>query len=177
LRRAGPAVSILPSESGLFAAKNVGSGKVVYVFNKVHTNQEWIQFLTLIEKHSPPDKQIHLIIDNYSAHKHPNVQRWLAERPRFHIHYAPTSGSWLNQVERLFGEVNRKCLKHRSFPTVEALQQDLAQFLNRRNENPKPINWKATTDEILEACVAIFARPLRRQEAFRCPTSQHRTLF
>jgi transposase len=134
----------------LFAAQNVGSGQVVYMFNKVHTNQEWIQFLTLIEKHSPPDKQIHLIIDNYSAHKHLNVQRWLADRPRFHIHYTPTSGSWLNQVERLFGEVNRKCLQHRSFTTVEALQQDLAQFLNRRNENPKPINWKATTDDILQ---------------------------
>ena len=134
----------------LFAAQNVGSGKVVHMFNKVHTNQEWIQFLTLIEKHSPPDKQIHLIIDNYSAHKHVNVRQWLAERPRFHIHYTPTSGSWLNQVERLFGEVNRKCLKHRSYPTVEALQQDLAQFLNRRNENPKPINWKATTDDILQ---------------------------
>jgi transposase len=134
----------------LFAAQNVGSGQVVHMFNKVHTNQEWVQFLTLIEKHSPPDKQIHLIIDNYSAHKHPNVRRWLAERSRFHIHYTPTSGSWLNQVERLFGEVNRKCLKHRSFPTVEALQQDLTQFLNRRNENPKPINWKATTAEILQ---------------------------
>jgi transposase len=134
----------------LFAAQNVGTGKVVYMFDQVHTNQEWIQFLTLIEKHSPPDKQIHLIIDNYSAHKHINVQQWLAKRPRFHIHYTPTSGSWLNQVERLFGEVNRKCLKHRSFPTVEALQENIAQFLNRRNENPKPINWKATTDEILQ---------------------------
>jgi transposase len=134
----------------LFAAQNVGSGKVIYMFNQVHTHQEWIQFLTLIEKHSPPDKQIHLIIDNYSAHKHANVQQWLAERPRFHIHYTPTSGSWLNQVERLFGEVNRKCLKHRSSPTVEALQQDITQFLDRRNENPKPINWKATTDDILQ---------------------------
>jgi transposase len=134
----------------LFAAQNVGSGKVVYMFNKVHTNREWIQFLTLIEEHSPPDKQIHLIIDNYSAHKHPNVRRWLAERPRFQIHYTPTSGSWLNQVERLFGEVNRKCLKYRSFPTVEALQQDITRFLDRRNENPKPINWKAATEDILQ---------------------------
>jgi transposase len=95
----------------LFAAQNVGTGKVIYMFNKVHTNQEWLQFLALIEENSPPDKQIHLIIDNYSAHKHANVQRWLAKRPRFHVHYTPTSGSWLNQVERLFGEVNRKCLK------------------------------------------------------------------
>jgi transposase len=134
----------------LFAAQNVGSGKVVYMFNKLHTNQEWIQFLTMIEKHSPPDKQVHLIIDNYSAHKHANVQRWLAERPRFHIHYTPTSGSWLNQVERLFGEVNRKCLKHRSVPTVEALQEHITQFLDWRNENPKPIKWKATADAILQ---------------------------
>ncbi len=134
----------------LFAAQNVGTGKVIYMFNKVHTNQEWIQFLTLIEKHSPLDKQIHLIIDNYSAHKHRNVRQWLAEHSRFHIHYTPTSGSWLNQVERLFGEVNRKCLRYRSAPTVEALQQDIAQFLDRRNEHPKPIKWKATTDEILQ---------------------------
>jgi len=134
----------------LFAAQNVGTGKVIYTFHKQHTNQEWIPFLATIEKHSPPDKQIHLIIDNYSAHKHANVQQWLAEHPRFHIHYTPTSGSWLNQVERVFGEVNRKCLKHRSAATVEALQQDIAQFLDRRNENPKPINWKATTDQILQ---------------------------
>jgi transposase len=134
----------------LFAALNVGTGEVIYMFNKVHTNQEWIQFLALIEKHSPPDKQIHLIIDNYSAHKHANVQQWLVERPRFHIHYTPTSGSWVNQVERVFGDVTQKCLKHRSVATVEALQQDISQFLDLRNENPKPINWKATADGILQ---------------------------
>jgi putative transposase len=134
----------------LFAAQNVGTGKVIFTFNQQHTNQEWIPFLVMIEEHSPPDKQIHLIIDNYSAHKHANVQQWLTEHPRFHIHYTPTSGSWLNQVERMFGEVTCKCLKHRSAATVEALQQDIAQFLHRRNENAKPIKWKATTDEILQ---------------------------
>lgn len=134
----------------LFAAQNVGTGKVIFTFHQQHTNQEWIPFLTMIEERSPLDKQIHLIIDNYSAHKHANVQQWLAAHPRFHIHYTPTSGSWLNQVERVFGEVTRKCLKHRSAATVEALQQDIAQFLDRRNENPKPINWKASTDEILQ---------------------------
>ena len=132
----------------LFAAHNVGTGEVIYTFHKQHTHREWIPFLAMIEEHSPPDQQIHLIIDNYSAHKHTNVQQWLAEHPRFHIHYTPTSGSWLNQVERVFGDVTRKCLKHRSAATVEALQQDIAQFLDRRNENPKPLNWKATTDQI-----------------------------
>jgi transposase len=72
-----------------------------------------------------PDKQIHLIIDNYSAHKHANVRQWLTGHPRFHIHYTPTSGSWLSQVERVFGEVTCKCLKHRSAATVEALHQDI----------------------------------------------------
>jgi transposase len=134
----------------LFAAQNVGTGEVIYTFNQQHTNQEWIPFLAMIEEHSPLDKQIHLIIDNYSAHKHANVLQWLAEHPRFHIHYTPTSGSWLNPVERVFADVTRKCLNHRSAATVEALQQDIAQFLDRRNENPKPLNWKATTDGILQ---------------------------
>ena len=134
----------------LFAAQNVGTGQVIFTFHQQHTNQQWIPFLAMIEEHSPHDKQIHLIIDNYSAHKHANVQQWLAGHPRFHIHYTPTSGSWLNQVERVFGDVTRKCLQHRSAATIEALQQDIAQFLERRNENPRPINWKATTDEILQ---------------------------
>jgi putative transposase len=134
----------------LFAALNVGTGNVVFTFNLQHRHQEWIQFLALIEEHSPPDKQIHLIIDNYSAHKHSNVQKWLAEHPRFHIHYTPTSGSWLNQVERVFSEVSQKCLKFRCAETVAALEQAIAQFLNRRNEHPKPFNWKATATEILQ---------------------------
>jgi transposase len=134
----------------LFAAQNVGTGQVTYTFHKQHTNQEWIPFLARIEGASPSGKAIHLIIDNYSAHKHANVQQWLREHPRFHIHFTPTSGSWLNQVERVFGEVTRKCLKHRSAATVEALQQDIAGFLDRRNETPKPLNWKATTDQILQ---------------------------
>lgn len=133
----------------LFAAMNVVSGEVVYTFHPRHRHQEWISFLAMIEEHTPPDKQIHLIIDNYSAHKHANVQQWLAGHPRFHIHYTPTSGSWLNQVERLFGEVSQKCLWHRSAETVAALEQDIAQYLDRRNQNPKPFHWKATPIEIL----------------------------
>jgi transposase len=133
----------------LFAAMNMGSGEVVYTFHPLHRHQEWIQFLCLIDESTPPDKQIHLIIDNYSAHKTPEVRQWLAEHPRFHIHYTPTSGSWLNQVERLFGEVTEKCLRRRSAETVPALEQDIGQYLDRRNENPKPFHWKASADEIL----------------------------
>ena len=134
----------------LFAALNVGTGKVIHTFNPLHRHQEWIPFLAMIEQHSPPDKEIHLIIDNYSAHKHANVQLWLKDHPRLHIHYTPTSGSWLNQVERVFGEVANKCLKHRSAETTGELEQAISQFLHQRNEKSKPYNWKATTTGILE---------------------------
>jgi len=133
----------------LFAAMNMASGEVVYIFHPRHRHQEWIQFLGMIEERTPPGKQIHLIIDNYSAHKHAAVRQWLSEHPRFHIHYTPTSGSWLNQVERLFGEVTEKCLRRRTAETVPALEQGIGQYLDKRNENPKPFHWKASAVEIL----------------------------
>ena len=83
------------------------------------------------------------------AWKHANVRQWLDDHPRFHIHYTPTSGSWLNPVERLFGEVTEKCLRRRTAETVAALEQDIGQYLERRNENPKPFHWKALPVEIL----------------------------
>jgi transposase len=93
----------------LFAAKNVHGGEVVYMFRQQHRHQEWIEFLSLIDAHTQATgKQIHLIIDNYSAHKHAAVRQWLSEHPRFHIHYTPTSGSWLNAVERVFSDVKPK---------------------------------------------------------------------
>jgi transposase len=141
----------------LFAAMNMGSGEVVYTFHPQHRHQEWIQFLGMIEARTAPDQQIHLIIDNYSAHKHANVGIWLGDHPRFHIHYTPTSGSWLNPVERLFGEVSQKCLRHRSAETVTALEQDIAQYLDRRNENPKAFQWKAQVVEILRKVKRAWA--------------------
>ncbi len=133
----------------LFAGMNMARGEVVYTFHPRHRHQEWIQFLGMLEEGTPPGKQIHLIIDNYSAHKHAAVRQWLCEHPRFHIHYTPTSGSWLNQVERLFGEVTEKCLRRRTAETVAALEQDIGQYLEQRNENPKSFHWKASAVEIL----------------------------
>ena len=141
----------------LFAAMNMGSGEVVYTFHPRHRHQEWIQFLGMIEARTTPAKQIHLIIDNYSAHKSAEVGTWLAEHPRFHIHYTPTSGSWLNQVERLFSEVTEKCLRHRSAKTVAELEQAIAQHLDRRNETPRPFRWKASVLEILHKVKRAWA--------------------
>lgn len=133
----------------LFAAKNVHGGEIVHMFRPQHRHQEWIQFLGLIEQSSAPGKQIHLIIDNYSAHKHAAVRLWLAEHPLFHVHYTPTSASWLNPVERIFSDVTEKVLKHRSADTVEALQHAISQYLQQRNEDPKPVRWRASAIEIL----------------------------
>ena len=133
----------------LFAAMDVLGGEIVHMFRTQHRHQEWIQFLSLIEERTPLGKQIHLIMDNYSAHKHAAVGAWLAEHPRFHIHPTPTSGSWLNAVERVFSDVREKCLRRRSADSVEALQQAIGQHLERRNEKPKPLHWKATAVEIL----------------------------
>jgi transposase len=133
----------------LFTALNVHGGEIVYMFRPQHRHQEWIQFLGLMEQRTPPGKQIHLIMDNYSAHKHAAVSQWLAEHPLFHIHYTPTSASWLNPVERVFSDVTQKVLKHRSADTVAALQHDISRYLEQRNEDRKPVHWKASAIEIL----------------------------
>src|ERR1019366_3615651 len=111
----------------LFAAMDVLGGEIVHMFRTQHRHPEWIQFLSLIEERTPPGKQIHLIMDNYSAHKHAAVGEWLAEHPRFHIHPTPPSGSWLNAVERVFSDVREKCLRRRSADSVEALPQAIGQ--------------------------------------------------
>ena len=106
--------------TNLFAAMNVHGGEIVYTFHPQHRHEEWIQFLSMIEAATPPGKQVHLIMDNYSAHKHAAVGQWLAEHPRFHVHWTPTSGSWLNAVERVFSDVTQKCLRRRSADSVPA---------------------------------------------------------
>jgi transposase len=143
--------------TNLFAAMNVHGGEIVYTFRPQHRHEEWIQFLSLIEAASPLDKEIHLIMDNYSAHKNVHVAQWLVEHARFHIHWTPTSGSWLNAVERLFSDVTTKCLRRRSVDSVAGLEQAIGDFLDKRNENPKPLKWKATAVEILRKVKRAWA--------------------
>lgn len=170
LRRTQPSLPCVPGHcatkthdyqrhgtTNLFAAMKVHTGEIVYTFHPQHRHEEWIQFLTLIEAATPPGKEIHLIMDNYSAHKHADVGQWLAEHPRFHIHWTPTSGSWLNAVERLFSDVTQKCLRRCSTDSVPALEQTIGEFLERRKENPKPLQWKATAVEILRKTKRAWA--------------------
>jgi transposase len=134
----------------LFAALNTLDGKVISLCQERHRHKEWLRFLRLIDDATPPEKQIHLIADNYATHKHPRVQRWLARHPRFHIHFTPTSSSWLNMVERFFRDLTHNRLRRGVFRDVEELITAIDEYVDRHNEAPKPFIWTASAGDILE---------------------------
>jgi transposase len=136
----------------LFAAFNILNGKVIGSCLPRHRAKEFIRFLNHLEKEVPPDQDIHLIMDNYSTHKSAAVQRWLKpkKRRRFHFHFTPTSSSWLNQVERLFGLITDRMIRRGTFHCVDELERAIYQWLGNWNHEPKPFEWKATADVILD---------------------------
>jgi transposase len=136
----------------LFAAFNILNGKVISSCLPRHRAKEFIQFLNQLEREVPPDQEIHLIMDNYCTHKSAAVQRWLRpkKRRRFHFHFTPTSSSWLNQVERLFGLITDKMIRRGTFLAVAELEQAIYRWLAHWNDSPKPFLWKATADVILD---------------------------
>ncbi len=134
----------------LFAAMDAFDGTVISMCDDRHRHQEWLKFLRLIEKVTPPDKDLHLIVDNYATHKHPQVQRWLARHPRFHVHFTPTSSSWLNMVERFFRDLTQNRLRRGVFHDAEELITAIAEFIDKHNQSPKPFIWTAKASDILE---------------------------
>ena len=134
----------------LFAALNVLDGKVIGQCMKRHRHQEFIRFLNRIDRQTLPCLDIHLIIDNYAAHKTPEVKRWLKKHPRFHIHFTPTSASWLNMIERFFAEITRKRIRRGAFKSVAELEQAIYHYLAKHNQNPVPFVWTATAKAILK---------------------------
>ena len=134
----------------LFAALNTLDGSVIATCMEHHRHQEWLKFLRLIDHQTPVDKQLHLIVDNYATHKHPMVQRWAARHKRFHFHYTPTSGSWLNMVERFFRDLTENQLRRGVFTSVEALQECILAYIEEHNRRPKPFIWTAKATDILE---------------------------
>jgi transposase len=134
----------------LFAALNALDGKVIADCMPQHRHQEWLKFLRLIDRSTPRELDLHLIIDNYSPHKHPNVQQWLKRHPRFHIHFTPTSASWLNMVERFFRDLSQNRLKRGSFASVTELIKTIENHVDQHNRNPKPFVWTAKASDILE---------------------------
>jgi transposase len=134
----------------LFAALEVAQGKVVGQCFARHRNQEFLRFLRRLDREFPGDLQLHLVMDNYGTHKHPNVQAWLKKHPRFVPHFVPTSASWLNLVERWFGELTSKRIQRGTFLSVPDLVTTIEEFLDNWNNNPKPFVWTASVDSIVE---------------------------
>ena len=134
----------------LFAALNVADGTVISMCDDRHRHQEWLKFLRVIDDVTPAGKQVHLIADNYSTHKHAKVQRWLKRRPRFHVYFTPTSASWLNMVERFFRDLTENRLRRGVFRGIEELIMAIEGYISRHNENPKPFIWTAKANDILE---------------------------
>jgi transposase len=149
----------------LFAALNTLDGKVISLCQERHRHKEWLRFLRLIDDATRPEKQIHLIADNYATHKHPRVQRWLARHPRFHLYFTPTSSSWLNMVERFFRDLTHNRLRRGVFRDVEELTTAIDEYVDRHNEAPKPFIWTASARDILEKVKRARKALLKGQSA------------
>ncbi len=134
----------------LFAALNYLDGKLIHRTEERHTHVEWLRFLKQIERKTPPDVDIHLIADNYCTHKHAKVTAWLAKRERFHMHFTPTSSSWMNLLERFFADLTEDSVRAGSFVSVAQLVEAITAYLAEGNANPKPYRWKADGQEILD---------------------------
>src|SRR5579863_9715024 len=134
----------------LFAALNTATGEVYGLCQERHRHLEWLKFLRLIDETVPAEKQIHIICDNYATHKHPRVQRWLDRHKRFHVHFTPTSASWLNMIERFFRDLTESRIRRGVFRDLEQLIIAIGEYIDRHNESPKPFIWTAKASDILE---------------------------
>jgi transposase len=134
----------------LFAALSYLEGKIIARTEESHTHVEWLRFLKQIDRETPKDLDLHLIMDNYATHKHPAVQHWLKAHGRFHLHFTPTSSSWLNLVERFFGELTSEVVREGSFQSLRELVRAIESYLAERNLNPKKYVWRASGQKILE---------------------------
>ena len=140
----------------LFAALDTQTGKVIGECRARHRAVEFRKFLDLIDQSVPAELDVHVVLDNYATHKAPIIKAWLAKRPRYHLHFTPTHGSWLNQVERWFGLLTQRQIKRGSHKSVSSLKTAIAEFLTAHNGEPKPFVWTKSADEIL-ASIARFA--------------------
>ncbi|MGB9454582.1 MAG: IS630 family transposase [Bryobacteraceae bacterium] len=144
--------------TSLFAALDVASGVAISNYYRRHRHQEFLRFLNDIDANLPPGFDVHLVMDNYGTHKVSKVRAWLAHHPRYHVHFTPTSGSWLNLVERLFAEVTERCVRRGSHTAVRALEKAMLDYLDRRNRDPKPFVWTADADLILGKVARVCER-------------------
>jgi transposase len=163
LDRTQPGLPLVPGRCGtmthdyvrngtttLFAAIEMAQGKVIATCMPRHRHQEWIKFLSQIDVETPKKLDVHLIVDNYATHKHPKVKVWLKRHPRFHMHFIPTSSSWLNVVEQFFRELTQKRLRRGVFKSARNLIDAIMAYVEGHNGDPRPIRWTKTAEEIIE---------------------------
>ena len=162
LDRTQPGLPLKPGKAGtmthdykrhgtttLFAALNVQAGTVIGECLPKHRNDEFQLFLKRIDRQTDKGLDVHLIVDNYATHKHPNVKQWLSKHPRFHMPFTPTSASWVNLVERFFRDITEEQIRRGVFRSVDELKKAIKEYLDHRNANPKPYRWTATPEKIL----------------------------
>ena len=162
LDRTQPSLPMTPGRAGtmthdykrngtttLFAALNVASGQLIGKCFSRHRHEEFLAFLKLIDREVDKGTQIHIVLDNYATHKHDDVERWLARHTRFHLHFTPTSSSWLNLVERWFRDITTNRIRRGSFASVAVLIEAIEEYIAHNNEHPKPFIWTKTAGEII----------------------------
>jgi transposase len=171
LDRTAPMLPMMPGAPGrqtcdyirhgttsLFAALDVATGKIIGQHQRRHRHQEFLRFLKTIDKNTPSELDLHLICDNYATHKTPAIKTWLSAHPRFHLHFTPTSGSWLNLVERWFGELTNRKLRRSAHRSVTELEADVEAWIDAWNDDPKPFVWNKTAEEILDNLASYCTR-------------------
>ena len=144
--------------TSLFAALDVATGKVIGSLHRRQRHQEFLRFLERIDAAVPEPFEIHLVMDNYGTHKMPKVKRWFARRPRYRLHFTPTSASWLNQVERFFGLITQRRIRRGTFGSVRELESAIRDYLTQHNETAKPFAWTADADTILKKLARFCVR-------------------
>jgi transposase len=171
LDRTAPMLPMMPGTPGrvthdyvrhgttsLFAALDVATGKVIGQTQRNHRHQEFLRFLRTIDRATPPELDLHLVLDNYATHKTPAIQQWLLKHPRFHPHFTPTYSSWLNLVERWFAELTNRKLRRSTHRSIGALEADVTAWIEAWNADPKPFVWTKTADDILKTIAAYCQR-------------------
>ncbi len=133
----------------LFAALNMLDGTIIGTCYPRHRHEEFLKFIQTIDRSTPPRRDLHLILDNYGTHTHPIIKDWLSQHPRFHLHFTPTSSSWLNMIERWFGELTQKRIRRGTFSSVKELVGAIQEYIRINNQEPRPFVWVKTVDQIL----------------------------
>jgi len=158
--------------TSLFAALDIATGKVIGKCHRRHRHQEFLKFMDVVEATLPADAgEVHLVLDNYGTHKTPQVIRWFARHPRYHLHFTPTSGSWVNQVERWFAGITEKRIRRGSFKSVPSLEKAIQEYLDYNNEKPKPFVWTADADLILGKIQRLCERICNSPKTSSAPTT------